>query len=391
MSGSRAKITRQSVKKLHRGMWITDTALPGFTARRPNKLVLYGLKMRINGRQRFLSIGTEAEFTPDQARHLAEKLRGDVRRGADPASERDQRKAALSLDEAADRFLAEHVRPKLRSSTVRHYEETIRQLIRPALGTARIDTITRGDVAMLHNRLKSTPYQANRALAILSSLMAWAETVALRHGNPCLGLRRYREQPRQRFLSVAELARLSVALDALEADGMINPFFAAGIRLLRLSGARKSEIFKARWEWVDFERGLLVLPDSKTGGKSITLSEAALSILRSLPRYADNPYIIPSAKSGLPFVGLHKLWAKVIRKAGLHAVRIHDLRHSFASVAVARGAPLYTVGNLLGHANPSTTARYAHLGDDPRRAVMTAVADALRVENQDHLKEHSND
>ena len=126
-------------------------------ARRPNKLVLYGLKMRINGRQRFLSIGTEAEFTPDEAHRQAEKLRGDVRRGVDPAAERDRRKGALTLNEASERFLAEHVRPKLRSTTVRHYEEMLARLVRPALGSARIDAITRGDVAQLHKRLKKTP------------------------------------------------------------------------------------------------------------------------------------------------------------------------------------------------------------------------------------------
>src|SRR5262245_17883819 len=194
MPGGREKISRQSVARLGRGRWLTDTSLPGFMARRPNKLVLYGLKMRINGRQRFLSIGTEAEFTPDQARRQAEKLRGDVRRGADPAAERDRCKAALTLDEAADRFLEEHVRPKLRPTTANHYDEMLRRLVRPVFGKARVYAITRGDVAQLHKRLKGTPFQANRVLAILSSLMAWSEQSGLRQGNPCVGIRRYREQ-----------------------------------------------------------------------------------------------------------------------------------------------------------------------------------------------------
>jgi integrase len=377
MPGGRKKITRHSVAGLERGGWITDVALPGFMARRPNRLVLYGLKMRINGRQRFLSIGTEAEFTPDEARRQAEKLRGDVRRGVDPAADRDRRKAALTLDEATNRFLAEHVRPKLRSTTARHYDEMLGRLVRPVLGSTRIDAITRGDIAQLHKRLKKTPFQANRALAILSSLMAWAESNGLRQGNPCLGIRRYREHAKQRFLSFEEIARLNAALDALEAEGEINPFFAAGIRLLSLTGARKSEIFKARWAWVDFEREILALPESKTGEKNITLSQAALSILRALPRYADNPHVLPGAKFGQPFVGLEAPWKLVRVRAGLPGLRIHDLRHTFASVAVEGGAPLYTVGKLLGHANPSSTGRYAHLSDDPRRAVAAAVARAF--------------
>src|SRR5262249_17917919 len=183
-------------------------------------------------------------------------LRGDVRHGKDPAAGRDRRKAALTLNEAANRFMTEHVRPKLRSTTVRHYDEMLARLVRPVLGNARIDAITRGDVALLHKRLRRTPYQANRALAILSSLLAWAESVGLRQGNPCLGIRRYREHAKQRFLTQAEIVRLNMALDALEAESAINPFFAAGIRLLCLTGARKNEIFRALWEWVDFERGL---------------------------------------------------------------------------------------------------------------------------------------
>jgi integrase len=382
MPGCRKRINRQSVAKLGRGAWLTDTSLPGFMARRPNKLVLYGLKMRINGRQRYLTIGTEAEFTPDEARRQAEKLRGDVRRGFDPAAERDRRKGALTLNEVADRFLGEHVRPKLRATTVRHYEEMLARLVRPVLGSARIDAITRGDVTQLHKRLKGTPFQANRALAILSSLMAWAEGGGLRQGNPCLGIRRYREHAKQRFLSLAEITRLNAGLDALEAEGEINPFFAAGIRLLCLTGARKSEIFSARWAWIDFERGILALPDAKRGAKTVTLSEAALIILRALPRFSDNPHVLPGSKAGQPFVGLDAPWRLVRTRSGLEDVRIHDLRHTFASVAVAGGAPLYTVGKLLGHANASSTGRYAHLGDDPRRAVATAVAQALAGNHQ---------
>jgi integrase len=167
-------------------------------------------------------------------------------------------------------------------------------------------------------------------------------------------------------------------------------FFAAGIRLLCLTGARRSEIFKAQWAWVDFERAVLALPDSKTGEKSITLSEAALVILRTLPRYADNPYVLPGAKLGQPFAGLEAPWKLVRARAGLSGLRIHDLRHTFASVAVAGGAPLYTVGKLLGHANPSSTGRYAHLGDDPRRAVAAAVARAIAGEIEGRSDEHEN-
>jgi integrase len=358
--------------------------LAGFIARRPNKHVLYGIKLRLHGRQRFISIGSEAEFSPDQARGEAEKIRAAKRQGLDPAAERERRKAGHTLDEAADRFLSEHVRPKLRISTNILYEEIIEGLIRSKFGKWRFDGISHADVSKWHVRLAATPYRANRALAILSSMMAWGTRQGFRSGdNPCEGIQRFREFASQRFLTLDELARIFRALEELVAQAKLSLFFAAGIKLLCLTGARRSEIFKARWSWLDVDRCALVLPDSKTGPKTIRLTAEAMDVIARLPRYADNLHLLPGLRRGEPIKGFSAAWALVLKRAGIEGCRIHDLRHSYASLAVDQGTPLLTIGKLLGHAKAATTQRYAHLREDPVRAaanlVSTAVIEAARA------------
>ena len=185
MAGKTARISRASVSALRRGDWLTDNKLPGFKVRRPNRLAFYGLNIRLQGRMRWITLGSEAELTPDQARAEAERLRGLKRQGFDPAADRDRRKAAPSLDRAAKHFMAEHVHKKLKPRTAAHYQETLDRLIFPRFGTWRVDSLTKGDVEQWHSAMAATPTQANRALAILSSLMAWMKTRKWRDDNPC--------------------------------------------------------------------------------------------------------------------------------------------------------------------------------------------------------------
>ena len=183
-------------------------------------------------------------------------------------------------------------------------------------------------------------------------------------------------ESRNRFLSAEELSRLGDVLTEAERDG-VNPFAIASIRLLMLTGARKSEILTLRWDWVDFENKALQLPVSKTGAKSIPLAAPALELLSSLPRIGENPHVIVGEKDNRHLVGLTKIWAKIRAKAELNDARIHDLRHSFASVAVAGGDSLYLVGKVLGHKQAKTTEIYAHLQDDPLRAVADRAASKI--------------
>ena len=186
----------------------------------------------------------------------------------------------------------------------------------------------------------------------------------------------FKGEPKERFLSVSELAQLGEALESCEREGL-NPTALAAIKLLIFTGARKSEILSLKWDWVDFERCCLRLPDSKTGAKVVPLGAPALELLASLPRFEGNDYVLASTKNDGHLVGLQKIWVQVRTKAELENVRIHDLRHSFASVAVAGGDSLYLVGKVLGHKQARTTEIYAHLHDDPVRAVADRTAKAI--------------
>ena len=247
--------------------------------------------------------------------------------------------------------------------------------------------VTRVDIARLHLAMKDKPYQANRTLALLSKFFNWAEQYGYRTdgSNPCRHIGKYREQRHERFLSAQELARLGEVLADAEQLGKTSPFIIGAIRLLALTGARLSEILTLRWQDLDFDGASLRLPDSKTGKKSIYLNPPALQVLSSLPRVADNPYVIQGERAGAHLVNLQKPWRRIRKAAGLGDVRIHDLRHSFASIAAASGQSLYIIGSLLGHSQPQTTSRYAHLSADPLRAANDAVGEQIGSAMKLHL------
>ena len=211
---------------------------------------------------------------------------------------------------------------------------------------------------------------ATRTLGLLGGIFSFAVDRGLRPDNPVQGVKRYRDQKSERYLSAGELARLGEAL----AGSSENPIAVAGVRLLILTGARKSEIQTAKWEHVDFERSCLRLPDSKTGAKTIPLGAAALALLQDLPRVEGNPYVLPGYRKGGYYIGLPKAWLRVRKAAQLDGVRLHDLRHSFASVAASAGDSLLLIGAILGHRDSKTTQRYVHLSNDPVKAVADRTA-----------------
>ena len=380
MAGGR--ITKRTVDaaKARRGdSYVWDQELSGFglkvtPAGRKVYLVQYRLGGR-KGRTRRVTIGQHGELTPTAARTEAKRLLGEVAAGRDPAVERDKTKAGKSLAVVLDQFMAEHVRPKLKTSTAREYERTARLYIAPRIGRRPIGELKRQDIAKLHHELGGTPYQANRTLALLSKFFGWVERHGLRPdgSNPCRHVDKYREGRRERFLSQAELARLGDALRETEQDKSCSPWVVAAIRLLTLTGARRNEILTLQWEHVSEEHGCLMLPDSKTGRKAVRLSPPALALLQAIPRLEGNPYVICGEKPGRHLVNLEKPWRRIRAAAKLDDVRLHDLRHSFASVAASGGQSLVVIGKLLGHTQPATTARYAHLADDPVKAASDAV------------------
>ena len=273
-----------------------------------------------------------------------------------------------TLAELAADWVTYHVTVKLKATSAASYKSSLRNNILPALGKLRVDLLTSEHAARLHHSLRDKPYAANRTLAILSKMMSYAERKKYRPSgsNPISGLERYREERRERFLTTEELTRLGGALSDPKLKESHSPFALAAIVLLLLTGARLREVLRLRWSDVDLQRGLLLLPDSKTGKKAIILGEPASQVLTTLPR-TDSSLVFPGQKADRPMYDLRKSWAKAQLVAGLENVRIHDLRHTFASYSASAGGSLPMIGHLLGHRQPATTARYAHLAASPVR------------------------
>jgi integrase len=371
------KITKRTVDQLLPGMLLWDTDVKGFGVRcRSSGGKHYLVKMRIGGRQRWLTIGRHGSpWTPDTARREALRLLGLRASGQDPALQRDRQKGAITLAELGARFLQEYVPRHCKPRTAEEYRRSVDQYINPILGRHRIQDVTRADVARLHHQFGDRPYQANRALAVMSKMMNLAEAWGLRldGSNPVRHVKKYREDKRERYLTKQELQRLGGVLAEAQNESTESPFVIAAIGLLVLTGARLTEILTLRWEHVDVENEVLRLPDSKTGPKMIYLNAAATDLLRMLPRLSQNPYVIVGRNDGARLINLQKPWRRIRAKAGLNDIRIHDLRHSFASVAAGAGMSLPLIGKLLGHSQPVTTARYAHLASDPIRAAANLI------------------
>jgi integrase len=372
MSERGKRIGLSTVAALGPGEIAWDGTMPGLAARRQKgEAVTYLLKYRTqDGRQRWHTIGRHgAPWTPEQARTEARRLLGLVAVGSDPAGAKAQAKVAPTVDALAQRFLTEHAEAKRKPRTAKEYRRLAENVIVPALGGKRVADVRRADVARLHHACRATPTTANRVLALLSTLFTWAERLGERPdgSNPCRHVERFPQRRRERFLSPDELARLGDALAAWQG----KPYVPATIKLLVFTGARLGEILGLQWAWIDIERGEARLPDSKTGAKTVHLPPPALDVLNGLPRIEGCPWVL-GAKRGTTFV--EAPWRRLRVAAGLADVRLHDLRHSFASVAAAGGMSLPIIGKMLGHTQAQTTARYAHLASDPVKAAAAAVA-----------------
>ena len=222
------------------------------------------------------------------------------------------------------------------------------------------------------------PYQANRVLEIGNKLFNLAELWKLRTGgNPCKFVRKHREKKRERFLTDEEFRRLGDILNEMEADKILPVYPAAALRLLMLTGCRRNEIVALKWEHVDLNEGEIHLRDSNTGARMVPLSPAAAGVLAELPRIKGNPWVIPGFKPNRHLSDLNHYWDRVRERADLQDVRIHDIRHSFASRALALGESLSMIGKLLGHNKIDTTSRYAHLARDSIKASSARVADSI--------------
>jgi integrase len=391
---------------------IFDTDIKGFGLRvfpSGQKSWIFEYKGGEGGRRavtRRVTIGASNKLTSDEARKIAETLRARVRLGDDPQREKKAKRLAPTVAEVAESFLDMHVKAKRKAGTAAHYEDVLSRLVIPEIGKKKAAEVTRADLSKLHLSLSETPFQANRMLAVVSSMYRWGA----KHGetpeglNPAFSIDRFEEEGRERYLSTAEMEALGSAIRLAETDGIpwtvrpekkqkhvpkeqrtrtIDQFAAAALRLLLFTGARVGEILTLKWQHVDLERGLLLLPDSKTGKKAIVLNAPAMEVLATLSRVGV--YVVAGNFAGQkdekPRSDLKRPWEMVRTQAGLGDVRLHDLRHNFASFGAGGGLGLPIIGKLLGHTQAATTQRYAHLDADPLRrasnAIGVAIADAL--------------
>jgi integrase len=370
------KITKAVVEALQPGELAWDADVKGLGIRCQRRDRVYIVKYRSQGRQRWYTIGKHGSpWTPELARREAKRILGLVAEGKDPADRKQKDRSAPTISALTERFLEEHVVAKAKDRTYSEYKRLAERIIKPELGRLKVDEVRSSDIERLHLKFRATPYQANRLVALLSKMFNWSGRRSTR--NPCIGVERFAEQKRRRYLSSAELARLGAALIQAQEEKLTSPFVIAAIRLLVFTGARLTEVLTLRWDHVDLERGLLNLADSKTGAKTVYLNSAARELLTALPRLEDNPFVVQGERKGRHLVNLEKPWRKIRGIAQLPDVRLHDLRHSFASVGAGAGLGLPVIGALLGHAQAATTARYAHLAADPLQQAADLIGQRL--------------
>ena len=378
------KLTKRIVDALEAQtseFFVWDESIPGFGLRvMPSGRKSFVVQYRAGRRPRRMSLGPSTVLTCDQARTRAITIIAAVKNGEDPAAERAAKRNAVTVADLADRFDKEHIAVRLKASTAKEYRGNLRRFILPALGKFTVTDITRADVAKFHHDLRHIPYQANRCLEVVSKMFVLAEMWGLRPdgSNPRKHIRKYPEEKRERFLSAAELRRIGEVLREMESERVELPSAILAARLLILTGCRLGEIMTLKWDYVDFEEHALRLPDSKSGKKVVHLGDPAVEYLRDAQRIDGNPWVITGTLPAKPLSDLQPFWQRVRARAGVKDVRIHDLRHTFASAAVASGQGLPMIGKLLGHTQVQTTARYAHLASEPVKTAADSVSRSLR-------------
>jgi integrase len=398
-----AKITKRSVDALAAApgaevvLW--DTQVKGFGVRvRGSGTKTYVVRYRLGtGRGapiRNYTIGPHGSpWTPDTARAEAVRILGLVETGADPAGKRVDDREALSVAALCDLYLAEGCATK-KPSTLYTDRGRIERHIKPLLGRKKAKDVTRADVQRFMQDVAAGKTAcdektgkrgraiveggkgtATRTVGLLGGIFTFAVERGICPANAVQGVKRYRDRKGERFLSARELASLGLGLAVMEQTETISPVMANAVRLLLLTGGRKMEVLSLKWSFVDFERGYLRLPDSKTGEKVVALGAPALKLLADIPRLSE--WVFPAATGSGHLIGLPRAWENLREWCGLDGVRLHDLRHSFASVGAVSGDSLPVIGALLGHADSKTTSRYAHLTADPVKAAADRIAGTI--------------
>ena len=333
-----------------------------------------------------VTVGRHGVLNADEARQRAALIVMRIKAGEDPVPLplAARVRGGPTVADLAARYLADHVEVRLKPGTQAKLRGMIDNHILPALGRLPVEAVGRRQVAELHRGLSDRPVAANRAVKTLAHMYRLGEGWGLAPAgqNPCRSIEKYPERGRERFLTDAEFARLGRVLDEAVGIGTASFVAAAVIRLLMLTGCRKNEVLALRWTDVDLDAGELRLPDAKSGPRAVQLPPPAVRLLEALPRRAGNPWVFPGrAPDGRYSAGaLDYAWQAVREAAKLEDVRIHDLRHSFASRALALGETLPVIGKLLGHNDIETTARYAHLAQDSIHEAAERIAESIAAD-----------
>ena len=364
---------------------VWDRELPGFGVRvHPSGSKVYMVHKRSGGKSRRVTIGRHGVWSLDAARREAGGILASLKKGktlSRPGTETVSTNGP-TIAELAEQYMAEHVAVRCKPTTARSCRHIFDAYLLQEFGRLRIGEITADQVAALHYRLRKKPIMANQVIDVLSRLYnkAAGSGDAPTSGNPCRFIKKYPTRSCERFLSEREFARLGSVLNELEANGKISRIAAAALRLLMLTGCRRNEILTLRWQDVDLEHDEIRLRDAKTGPRAVPLSPTARQVLAALPRQPDNPWVISGRGHGARLSNLNATWTVVRKKAGLEDVRMHDLRHSYASRALSLGESLPMIGKLLGHHKIQTTARYAHLARHSVKAAAVRISDSLAAD-----------
>ena len=360
-----------------------DRDLTGFGVRvYPTGSKVYVAQARGPKGPKRVAVGRHGVINADEARKRAAYIIARVKAGEEAIPKPLKPAGGPTVAELCARYLTEYVAVRCKPGAAALYRSVIGRHVLPALGRAPLAALSRARVAEFHENLYETPGVANMALRVLSAMYEQAARWGMvpEGCNPCRSIMKYPERRRERFLTDSEFTRLGEALDEMEARGGASASAVAAIRLLALTGCRRSEILGLRREDVALEAGELNLPDSKTGARVIPLPLQAVELLAGLLDAHDGPWVIPGRKPGTRLANVDAAWRAIRERAGLHDVRLHDLRHSFASRALALGESLPVIGKLLGHSRLETTARYAHLARDTAQEAAERVAASIAAD-----------
>ncbi len=386
-TGKISKRTVDAITPAPKDTYVWDTTIKGFALKVTppgTKTYLFEYKDR-SRKTRRVTIGHHGVITAEQARDKAKTLAAEVELGGDPAADKSSHRAAPRVSELADRWISEHVKARRKQKTSHDYRGWLDRHILPRIGTMKVPEVKTQDVEKVVCALSDRPTTANRVLAVISSMFTFAIRQHMVRDNPARGIEKNKENKRKRHLSAEELQRLGAVLKVAETRGD-NQSGIDAVRFLLFTGMRRGEVETFRWGFVDWDESRANLPDSKSGEKTLPLGQPAIDLLLAIRERQqgtdafDEKGFVFIGKEG-HLVGLPKMWRKWRTEAGLEDVRIHDLRHSFASVGASSGTPLFVIGGILGHKSTATTDRYAHLQDDPARtaadSISTSIAEAL--------------